>query len=272
MRGSQQNGSGQFDGIDVSAVAFSVVAQLASRNGQGKRPAANDLVQAMKRAVVSTDPAAFDALRRDLRRASITETDLVDCYFPAVARALGCDWVDDSAGFAAVTIGMSRLQAMLHRIVRSCHVELPLDSPSVLVVLPQIEQHSFGVQVLAEQLRRSGVSAHVLISPSPDRLRGLVGTGRYDGAMVSVGCEQGLAPAAQAVLCLKQATEGQLWVAVGGAMLERERGLADLLGADIASSDPMKAMAGMRQTAPAAKTVLGLLRPVDCTAIGLDRP
>lgn len=256
MRDGQEDSRlGQFGGIaggmpgamGVSAVALSVVAQLAARNVPGKRPAEADLVQAMKLAVVDADPAAFDTLRLDLRRARITDIDLVDCYFPAVARALGCDWVDDSAGFAAVTIGMARLQTLLHRIVRTCHVELPVDSPSVLVVLPEVEQHSFGIQVLAEQLRRSGASAHVLIGPPPNLLRRLVASGRYDGAMVSVGCDQGLRPARAAINAIRQASDGALWVAVGGAMLERVPDLQAVLGADIGTSDPILAMAGMRQ-------------------------
>jgi len=245
MRDSQQNRPGQIGGMDMSAVALSVVAQLAARNVPGKRPAEVDLVLAMKQAVISTDPAAFDTLRLDLRRARITETDLVECYFPAVARALGCDWVEDSAGFAAVTIGMSRLQTLLHRIVRTCHVELPMDSPSILVVLPAGEQHSFGVQVLAEQLRRNGASAHVLIAPTPDRLQDLVRSGRYDGAMVSVACDQGIEPAARVVRSIKQASHGELWVAVGGSLLEREPALKARLGADIATQDIKLAMVGM---------------------------
>lgn len=244
MHESQQNGFGQRGSMDMSAVALSVVAELAARNARQSSEA--ELVLAMKEAVISTNPGAFDTLRHDLRRARITETDLVDSYFPAVARALGCDWVGDSAGFAAVTIGMTRLQILLHRIIRTCPVELPIDSPSILVVLPLGEQHSFGVQILAEQLRRRGASAHVLITPSMDRLRELVCSGRYDGAMVSVGCDQGLEPAVRVVRSIKQASQGGLWVAVGGSMLEREPDLQARLGADIATQDPDLAMVGMR--------------------------
>ncbi|OYX25163.1 MAG: hypothetical protein B7Z10_07165 [Rhodobacterales bacterium 32-66-7] len=238
--------------MDMSAVALSVVAQLAARSPRQASEAA--LVQAMKDAVISTDPAAFDTLRRDLRRARITEIDLVDGYFPAVARALGCDWVGDSAGFAAVTIGMARLQTLLHRIVRTSPVELPVDSLSILVVLPLGEQHSFGVQVLAEQLRRRGAFAHVLITPAMDRLQDLVCSGRYDGAMVSVGCDQGVEPAARVVRSIRQASQGRLWVAAGGSMLERMPDMQAKLGADIATQDPDLAMVGML-TAKAARAV-----------------
>ena len=271
MRDNQFGSQELQDGKDMSAVALSVVARLAARNVPGRRPAEADLVQAMKDAIVAADPAAFDVLRLDLRRARITEIDLVDCYFPAVARALGCDWVDDTADFAAVTIGMARLQALLHRIVQGSFVDLPYDSPSILVVLATGEQHSFGVQVLAEQLRRSGAAAHVMIAPSADRLQDLVRSGRYDGAMVSVGCEQGVEPSARIVKQIKRASGGQLWVAVGGAMLDRNVALRDLVGGDIATQDPMLAMAGMRHVQGSLAGAVGLPRPLDTAWKRLER-
>lgn len=245
MRDSQQNGPGQLGSMDMSAVALNVVTQLAARALQ-RQSAEAALILAMKQAVMAADPTRFDTFRLDLRRARITETELVDTYFPAVARALGCDWVDDSAGFAAVTIGMARLQTLLHRIVRTCPVELPIDSLSVLVVLPLGEQHSFGIQILAEQMRRRGASTHVLIAPALDQLQDLVCSGRYDGAMVSVGCLQGMEPAARVVRSIKHASHGKLWVAVGGSMLEREPDLKAILGADIATQNAEVAMVGMR--------------------------
>ncbi len=246
MRDSQHGGPIERSGDELSVLARTVAARLAAR---GARPAClvdGDLVLAMARAVASVDPAHYEALRPEFRRARISDTDLVDNYFPAVARHLGCDWAEDRSGWAEVTIGMARLQSLVHQIRRDWDRSVARDGATVLLVLPEGEQHSFGVQILAGQLRRQGVSVHLQIGARPGDLRNLVQDRHYDCAMVSVGCEDKLETCRKVVNSLKNGSKGQLWVAVGGAVLERVADVQRLTGADIATSDPGEALAGVR--------------------------
>jgi hypothetical protein len=111
MRDSQHDGHGDRDSDGLALLARSVVRRVAARGVV--RPVDQAMVAALARALVSPDPAAFDALRPDLRRARISETDLADAYFPAVARYLGCAWVEDRMPFTEVSIGTARMQARL---------------------------------------------------------------------------------------------------------------------------------------------------------------
>lgn len=246
MRDSQHGGPIERGGDDLSALARSVVARLAERGARVTRQIDGDLVLAIARSVASADPAEFEALRPVFRRLRISDTDLVDSYFPAAARLLGCDWAEDRSGWAEVTIGMARLQSLVHRISREWEGGAAIEGAAVLVVLPEGEQHSFGVQVLAAQLRRQGVSVHLQIGARPALLRDLVAERQYDCALVSVGGDNRLEFCRKVVKSLKDGSKGRLWVAVGGAVLERVDDLHLLTGADIATNDPATALAGAR--------------------------
>ncbi len=243
---------------DLSALARTVVARLAARSGAGRagpgvRQIDPDMVQTIARAFASDNPAAFEALRPDLRRARIDDIDLVDSYFPAVARQLGRDWSEDRLGWAEVTIGLARMQSLVHQIGLDWDGSTAPDAESVLVVLPEGEQHSFGVQVMAGQLRRQGVSVHLQIGPRPAALRSLVQERHYDCALISVGSEDHIDACRKLVKILKDGSAGRLWVAIGGPVLDRDRDILGLTGADMVTNDPAEALGGASLAASAAQ-------------------
>lgn len=272
MRDSQHGGHSERGSDELSALARTVVARLAARSDRPVRQPDPAFLAALVRAFSGSDEGLFEALRPDLRRARISDTDLVDLYFPAVARQLGCNWADDSAGFAEVSIGMARLQALVHQIGRdwaSSMVGTAVGASTlaeVLVILPEGEQHSFGVQVLTGQLRRQGVSVHQQLAARPETLRKLVHERHYDCALVSVSCEERLETCRKVVKSLKEGSNGRLWVAVGGAVLERPVDVQALTRADIATNDPMQALAAAQERAGRQRRARIEMQSVDQSA------
>jgi methylmalonyl-CoA mutase cobalamin-binding subunit len=245
MRDSQHGGQGDRSGEGLSALARSVMARLVKRDGALQRPIDSAIVAALANALTAADQSLFAALKPELRRARISEADLVDTYFPEVARLLGCDWAEDRAAFTEVTIGVARMQAIVRQIGRDwvSNSNARPDSPTVLLVLPPGEQHSFGLIVLASQLRRQGISAQLQIGSGPAELAALVQHKRFDCAMISVACEERLELCAKVVKALRQGSGGQLLVAVGGAVLEQAIDVEGVTRADVVTNDPMQALA-----------------------------
>jgi methylmalonyl-CoA mutase cobalamin-binding subunit len=188
----------------------------------------------------------MDALRQDLRRARISETDLVDCYFPEVARGLGCAWAEDSAAFTDVSIAVARMQAMARGIGRdwTSNAVAEAASSTVLLVIPEGEQHSFGAVLLAGQLRRQGISVRLEMGTSSRALRQIAKDRSFDCAMISVACEEKLDHCRTVVDALRQGSGGRLWVAVGGALLDRPLDIKGRTGADVVTRDPVVALEG----------------------------
>jgi MerR family transcriptional regulator, light-induced transcriptional regulator len=259
MRDSRHGGPSDRSGEGLSALARTVVASLTSRDASALRRPDAALVHAMARALGSGDPAAFDALRPELRRARIGEIELVDSYFPAVARLLGCDWVEDRAPFTEVSLGVARMQAILRQVGRDwgSNALAGPDSATVLMILPEGEQHTFGAMVLTGQLRRQGISVQLQIGAQPRALADLVSERGFDCAMISVGCEERLETCRKLVKTLKEGSGARLPVAVGGAVLDRPVDVRRATAADIVTNDPMVALQGARDRQPVPEREVG---------------
>jgi methylmalonyl-CoA mutase cobalamin-binding subunit len=246
MRDSQHGGQDGRAGGATAALARSVVARLAVREEGPDRQVDGAIVASIAHAVLQGFPDAMDALRHELRRARIGDIDLVDLYFPAVARHLGCAWVNDAAPFTDVSIAVARMQGMLRDLGRTWTSNSAADASgsTVLVVLPEGEQHSFGALLLTGQLRRQGISVRLEVGASQDDLRRLTQERSFDCAMISLACEEGIPRCRDLVAALRQGSGGRLWIAVGGSLTERCADLCALTRADVVTSDPLHALQG----------------------------
>lgn len=246
MRDSQHGGRGDRARSGLAGLARTVVARLVARDSAAESVVDQAMVAEISSSLLDPDPVRMDRLRQELRRARISEVDLVDRYFPEVARQFGCAWVDDGAPFTDVTIAVARMQAMLRSVGRdwTSNDLAEQSSATVLIVLPEGEQHSFGPMLLAGQLRRHGISVRLEVGTPLRELRAIVRDRAFDCAMISVSCEEKLDRCREVVNALKRGSDGQLWVAIGGALLARGLDLRGLTAADIATSDPYEALQG----------------------------
>lgn len=225
--------------VGLTDFAAEVVARLVAREAAGGRVLREPLVTGFMEAVRSADPRAFDRLKPELRRARISAATLADLYIPEVARRLGEAWEADCLTFAEVSVGMSRLQAILREIGAAwvAHEVQGGGDKALLLVLPTGEQHTLGAMVIAGWLRRRGISVCLRIAPSTADLVALLASRHFDGAMISIACNDKLEVCAQLVKTLKDAAGSPLPVAVGGANLERWEEVCAATGADIVTND-----------------------------------
>lgn len=249
MRDSQHGGPIDRDGEGVSALARSVMARLTGSGRALARKPDSDLLAALLRMALAADGkgGGFDALRPEQRRARVGDAELVDLYLPLVARQLGCGWLDDTASFSQVSIGVARLQALLHRIGRGWAegAASAAGQPSVLLLLPEGEQHAFGAMVLLAQLRRRGVSVRFRMGGTPAEIGEAVRHQEYDAALISVGCEEKLELCRKLVKALRQGSDGRLRVVVGGAVLDRPVDVRHATEADLVTNDLDLALEGL---------------------------
>ena len=93
------------------------------------------------------------------------ETVLLELIAPA-ARKLGDDWLEDLRTFTEVTVGLGTLQEVIHILGPSFAHGIVHRGAVVLVPAPN-EQHTLGVHLLGEFLRRAGWG--VLVDPRMSR-------------------------------------------------------------------------------------------------------
>lgn len=223
----------------VSQFASEVVARLVGRDTVGGAVMRESLVASLLEAVRSTDVGAFDAMKPELKRARVSAATLADIYIPEVARRLGQAWQDDVVSFADVTMGVARLQAILREIGTTWVADdaSTADVATMLLILPAGEQHTLGALVIAGWLRRKGISVCLRIAPSTSDLQSLLALRKFDGAMISIACEDKLEVCAKLVKTLKEATDNKMRIAVGGAVMERVGDVVAQTGATIVTND-----------------------------------
>ncbi|MFN7224912.1 MAG: hypothetical protein ACK4MS_12910 [Paracoccaceae bacterium] len=238
----------------VAQFASDVVARLVARDGVNGGALKESVVHRFMEAARSSDPGDIEGFMPDLKRARISHAMLADVYIPEVARRLGVAWEEDKASFAEVTIGVARLQAILREIGANWMADTADKScgATVLMILPDSEQHTLGALVAASWLRRRGISVCLKMAPSPADISALLEVRHFDGAMISIACQEKLEIGAKLVSTIRQVTANGLRIALGGAVLDQGGDVAAMTGADIVTNDLFIAIQalGLTRTKP----------------------
>lgn len=251
-----QDGSFKVDGerdpkgAGITRLAAEVVAKLVSQDASSKAVLKGPVIDAIIEAARSPDRGALDKLRPEFRRARISPEMLADYYIPEAARRLGRAWEEDSLSFVDVSIGVARLQWFLNEIGSGWGAD-GTESPNastLLMIVPEQEQHTLGALAAAGWLRRKGISVCLRIAPTQAELAEILAKRRFDGAMISVACHERLEISAEVVKTLRSEATNSLRVAVGGAVLDNGKDLAAVTGADIVTSDLSKAVEALGLT------------------------
>ncbi len=133
--------------------------------------------------VVSGDMKAALGRIEDLRRRGVTlESIYVDLMAPA-ARHLGVLWLEDRCDFVTVTLGLSRMQQLLSALGTASGPErlTPDRSSKALLTTIPGDQHTFGLYMVAEFVRRSGWDVWGGVPEGPSSVVQFVRDDWFDG-------------------------------------------------------------------------------------------
>lgn len=153
-------------------------------------------------------------------------------YVPEAARCLGRQWEADEITFVDVTVRTERLHAVLRYLEESLEPDAAATQRSLLILVPDGEQHTLGAYSLAIQLRSAGFYTQLRVAPLASDLTQLLSHMQFDLALVSVGCSKGLTSAAQLIRALRLVARGPLDIIAGGSIPVTDEVLLAGSGAD----------------------------------------
>lgn len=186
------------------------------------------------------------------------EQIFLDLLAPS-ARYMGDLWEDDVYSFSQVTIGLWRLQRVLHELAAPAAPLARGDAQGQRVLMAAVpgSQHTFGVTMVAEFFSRAGWEVACEPRASWQELRVRTSREWFDVFGLSVSASDSVALVASAILDIRRAAANpQLFVMVGGPMAASMPDLARRCGADAMASDAPSAVAAacgsLRQRAKSA--------------------
>lgn len=238
----------------IQGFAARVLDVLVSRSRRTTAALRDDLVIALAEGVVTQDEALIDRTLAEFRRGCISPSAMADLYVPAAARMLGTQWSCDTMSFAEVTIATARLQAMVRAICTRWGTDFPTTAgrKSVLMVVPQGEDHTLGAVVATGQMRRMGLSVCLRLRPAPGEVAELLRTRNFDAAMISMAQVDRFEGCRKLVGVMRKHGTPGLPVVVGGAIVQSGKDMLALTGADLVSGDAAEALGFCGLTQPAA--------------------
>ena len=227
------------DAVGVSYFASQVVSLLADRSAKTVSELRETLVSELIAAATSGTKEAFSTLLAEMRRSRISLAALADIYIPEAARRLGQAWQDDQLSWMDVSIGAGRMQSLLREIGLAWSADQADDTGNgtVMLIVPDREQHTLGPMVAMGQMRRYGISVCLRIAPNNNELRTIVASRKFDGIFISVSTKDKFDDVRKTVQFLKSVMKPACPIIVGGAVMSKVENLAALTGGDYSSND-----------------------------------
>jgi methanogenic corrinoid protein MtbC1 len=173
------------------------------------------------------------------------EALMLDVMTPA-ARILGERWEDDRADFIEVTLGLWRLQELVHELAsRRCGADTGpvMHERRILCAVAPGDDHSFGSLLLEEMFRRAGWTCSGLRGATRAQLRRNVSESWFEIIALTVSVERNSAALTDLVADLRAAScNPGVSIMVGGPVFNDHASLADEIGADATASNARAAL------------------------------
>ena len=183
-----------------------------------------------------------DRYRDNLARGATVEALLVDLLAPA-ARRLGEYWEEDRCDFVDVTMGLWRLQEVVHELAARGPVDRRHAAPRALFAAMPGDQHSFGAVVIEDVFARAGWATDRLGDTAMPELLDRAGEEWFDVIGLTVSCDSHTAALPSAIVALRNVSRNpRVVVMVGGRVFAENPRLASDVGADGTARDARSAV------------------------------
>ena len=179
-----------------------------------------------------------------LARGISVDTVMVDLLAPT-ARRLGELWEDDRCDFVDVTMGLWRLQEVVHEIAGhfpADRVQAAGGHRALFASMPG-DQHNFGTVVIDELFRRDGWLTDRISEAEAADLVKRVADEWFDLVGLTISCDCHIASAPSIIVALRNVSRNpRVCIMVGGRVFSANPELAAQVGADGTARDAKVAL------------------------------
>lgn len=232
------SGAAEGKGSGIQYLVESALRSVATNSHDTQPKTRRGWVELICDTLMSDSDSSHRAVISSLIATGVSQREILDSVVPAASRMLGQMWLEDRASFVDVTLGASRLQAIYRESgdVGRDHIldrTIPLGQ-SVLMVVPEFEQHSLGAFSAADQFRRYGFWVRMAIGLDHHELSKLVNYGGFSLVGLTVGSFKTIEQVTELIDYLRAKAPTCPPIFVGGNVVEDTRLIERRTGADYA--------------------------------------
>ena len=203
----------------------------------------------LARIVVEHDTSVASSYIDALRNQGVPIDSIFLELMAPTARLLGEMWKSDQCCFTDVTVGMARLQQIVHELSPEFEREAAqaFDGRRILLLTMPGEQHTLGLMIVEEYFRRYGWDC---CSSAPKDVRDMTRLARsqhFDVVGISVGWGALVENIASAIQSIRRASLNKnVVVLVGGNLFLENPAFVSRVGADGTAEDGRQAILQLR--------------------------
>lgn len=234
-----QTGNASYHEDDgIRFLVESALRSVASNKNHARPASRSEWVQHLCYALIADSETGYRSVISDLVLNGFEPEDIYHSVVPDAARQLGEMWLYDEATFVEVTTGASRLQGLVRERTGNdkgfwMDSSIPLGQ-SILLVIPQFEDHSLGAFVAADQFRRHGIWVHLAIGMDTAEVVNLVAGGRFAMVGFTLSTDNSLDKMTGLVSDIRAAVSHCPPLIIGGNVVKQVSAVADQTGATYA--------------------------------------
>lgn len=213
----------------------------------------DDQIKSLCHALLSDDHLAGAAFIADVRSAGASMDAVYLKYLAQAARKLGDWWDDDVVSFADVSLGTSRMYA----IMRAMRHQIPFRSGSaskaaIFASVPG-ETHTLGVRMATDLFRKDGWDIDLRIGEDHDSLVSHIAQSNVPIVGISAGGQHSLQALSRLIVALRIKTPATA-LFVSGHITEEAADAIELIGVDAIAGDIKTARALMCELSEALQS------------------
>jgi methanogenic corrinoid protein MtbC1 len=233
----------------VHSLAHEVIGRLSTQlrsSGKDGRAPSPEEIQRLCNALLSSDAGASANMLSQIQSQGTSIADIYIFYLATAARRLGEMWEADEISFLEVTIGASRILAILRALRDLFQSSRPMRERSALFAAVPGEQHTIGITMAADLFRREDWDIELIVGASHEEIIDRLVDSDASVVGLTAHGEKSLGPLLRLIPAIRIANPAGRILLCGtiGAFSDD---ILSLTGADGFADDITSALATMRQ-------------------------
>lgn len=210
----------------------------------------NEEIDQITQLLLSSEEDAFELAITFLKTHGASINYIVLDLIPTIARRLGKQWEDDTLSFAEVSIGVNKLERVIHKLdylFQATQLERRGNQSILISVFPG-SQHSLGTLILSNYFIYSGWNVYRPDNTNLKSINQKLESTSHDAVAISISCDDQLQQLPNIISALREKSQNpKIMVLIGGPLYNKAPAKFAHIQADVKAFTPEESVEKLEQ-------------------------